>query len=114
VVRYKLSTSAFGEFLPFFSADPLKLCQVGWGALQHSYFQLSPEMLDQVQIPALTGPLNDIQRLVPKPLLHCLVCVFRVVVLLKGEPSPQSKVLHTGVGFQGSLCTLLRSSLPRS
>ena len=35
----------FGEFLPFFSADPLKHCQVGWGASLHSYFQVSPEML---------------------------------------------------------------------
>ena len=25
-------TPVFGEFLPFFPADPLKLCQVGWGA----------------------------------------------------------------------------------
>ena len=32
--------------------------------------------------------------LVPKPLLHCLDCVLRVVVLLEGEPSPhQSEVL---------------------
>ena len=30
VWRYKLGTPVFGEFLPFFSADPLKLCQVGW------------------------------------------------------------------------------------
>jgi hypothetical protein len=27
-----LDTPVFGKFLPFFSADPLKLCQVGWGA----------------------------------------------------------------------------------
>uniref|UniRef100_A0A4W5JSB5 polynucleotide adenylyltransferase n=1 Tax=Hucho hucho TaxID=62062 RepID=A0A4W5JSB5_9TELE len=37
-------TSVFGEILPFFSADTLKLCQVGWGALLHSYFQVSSEM----------------------------------------------------------------------
>ena len=30
VWRYKLGTPGFGEFLPFFSADPLNLCQVGW------------------------------------------------------------------------------------
>ena len=29
----------------------------------------------------------------PKPLLHCLGCVVRVVVLLEDEPSPQSEVL---------------------
>ena len=38
--------------------------------------------------PALAGPLKDIQRLVLKPLLHCLGCVLRVVILLEGEPSP--------------------------
>jgi hypothetical protein len=81
------------EFLPFFSADPLKLCQVGCGALLHSYFQVSLEMLDQVQDRALPGPLKDIVRLVQKPLLRCLGCVLRVVVLLEGEPSPESEVL---------------------
>ena len=50
-------------------------------------------MFDRVQVQALAGPLKDIQRLVPKPLLHCLGCVLRVIVLLEGEPSPQSEVL---------------------
>ena len=50
-------------------------------------------MFDRVQVRALAGPLKDIQRLVAKPLLRCLGCVFRVVVLLEGEPSPQSEVL---------------------
>ena len=35
-----------------------------------SYFQVSPEMFDRVQVLALVGQLKDIQRLVPKPLLH--------------------------------------------
>ena len=35
----------------------------------------------------------DIQRIVPKPFLHCLGCVLRVVVLLEGETLPQSEVL---------------------
>ena len=52
---YKLGTPVFGKLLPFFSADPLKLCQVGWGVLLHSYFQVSPEMLDQVQVWAWLG-----------------------------------------------------------
>ena len=59
----------------------------------HSYFQVSPEMLNRVQDQALAGPLKDIQRLVPKPLLRCLGCVLRVIVLLEGEPSPQSEAL---------------------
>ena len=91
--RYTLGPPVFVEFLSFFSADPHKLCQVGWGASLHSYFQVSPEMLDWVQVRALPGPLKDIQRLVPKPLLSCLGCRLRVVVELEGEPLPQSKVL---------------------
>ena len=71
----------------------LKFCWFGWGASLHSYFQVSPEMLDRVQVRALAGPLKNIQRLVPKPLLHCLGCVLKVVVLLEGELSPQSEVL---------------------
>jgi hypothetical protein len=59
--------------------------------LLHSYFQVSSEMLDRVQVQALTGPLKDIQRLVPKPLLHFLV--LRVVLLLEGEPLTRSEVL---------------------
>ena len=51
-------------------------------------------MFDQAQVWALAGPLKDIQRLAPKPLLRCLGCALRVVVLLEGEPSPQSEVLR--------------------
>ena len=43
-----------------------------------------------IQVRALAGPLKDIQRLVPKPLLCCLGCVLKVVVLLEGEPSPHT------------------------
>ena len=74
------------------SLIPLKLCQVGWVASLHSYFQVSPE-IDRVQVRDLAGPLENIQRLFPKPLLRCLVCVLRVIVLLEGEPWPQSEVL---------------------
>jgi hypothetical protein len=73
-----------------FSADPLKLCQVFWGASMHRYFQASPETFDRVQVRSLAGPLKDIQRL-----LQCLGCVLRVVVLLEGELSRQSEVLST-------------------
>ena len=59
----------------------------------HSYFQVSPDMFDRDQSQALAGPLKDIQRLVPKQFLRCLGCLLRVVVLLEGEPSPQSEVL---------------------
>ena len=59
-----IGTPVFGEFLPFL----------------YSYFQVSPEMFDRVQVQALTGPLTDIQRLVSKPLLLCLGCVGRCPV----------------------------------
>ena len=36
---------------------------------------------------------QGLQRLVQKPFLRCLGCVLRVVVLLEGEPSPESEVL---------------------
>ena len=49
-------------------------------------------MFDRVKVWDLAGPLKDIQRLVPKQLLHCLGCVLRVVVLVEGEPSPQSEL----------------------
>ena len=105
-----MTNTCIWGFLPFFSADPLKCCQVGWGASLHSYFQVFPEIFDWVQDGLWTF------RLVLKPLLLCLDCVLRGVVLLEGEPSPQSEVLSTleQVFNQGSLCTLLRSSFPRS
>ena len=43
------------------------------------------KFFDQIQVRALAGPLKDIQR---------LGCVLKVVVLLEGEPLPQSEVLR--------------------
>uniref|UniRef100_A0A4W5N2B4 Uncharacterized protein n=1 Tax=Hucho hucho TaxID=62062 RepID=A0A4W5N2B4_9TELE len=57
-----------------------------------SLFWVTPACL---QVQALAGPLKDIQRL-----LRCLGCVLRVVVLLEGEPSPQSEVLSTLEGHR--------------
>ena len=81
-----------------------------------AFFQVSPEMFDQVKVQALAGPLKDIYRLALKPLLHCFGCALRVIVLLEGKPSPQSEVLSTlGAGsYQGSLCTLHHASYPWS
>ncbi len=50
-------------------------------------------MSDWFQVPALAGPLEDVHRVVPKPLPHCLGCVLRVIVMLEGELSAQSEVL---------------------
>ena len=60
-------------------------------------------MFDRVQVRVLAGPLNDIQRLLLKPLLRCLGCVLRVIVLLEVRGPERS-----GAGFhQGSLCILV-------
>ena len=68
-------THVFGEFLTFFSADPLKLCQVGWGASLPSYFQVSLELFDGVQVRVLARPLKDIQKLVTEATSALAVCL---------------------------------------
>ena len=93
--RVKLGKPVFGEFLPFFFADPLKLCQFVQGALLNSSFQVSTEMFDRVKFWALNGPLRDIQRLIPKTFFRCLGFVLSVIVLLEGKPLPQSEVLSS-------------------
>ena len=112
---FNLGIPVFGKFLQFFSADPLNLCQVGWRVSLHSYFQVSPEMLDRVQVQALAGPLKDIQRLVAKPLLHCLGCVPRVV---EGEPLPlvwgPEQVFIKDLSVLCSVHLSLDTDLPRS
>ena len=65
-------------------------------------------LCDWVQVRAVARPLKDIQRLVPKPLLHRLCSMLRVIVMLEGEPSPQSEVLSAlEQVFIKDLCTLL-------
>ena len=60
-----------------------------------------------------SGWAELIQRLVLKPLLRCVGCVLRVIVLLEVEPSPQSEVLSALE--QVSIKDLHhRSSFPRS
>ena len=90
VWRSKLGTPIFGEFLPFFSADPLKLCQVGWGALAHGYFQVFPEMFDQVRVRTLAGLLKDVHKLFLKLLLGCFGCALGLC------PSASFSHLHRG------------------
>ena len=46
---------------------------------------VSPEKFDWIEVRALAGPLKDIHRVAPKPLLLCLGCVHRVIVLLESE-----------------------------
>ena len=75
-------------------------------------------MFDWVQVRALAGPPKDIQRLVPNPLLRCLRCVLRVIVLLEGVPSPQSEVQSAReqvfIKDLSVLCSIHLSLDPRS
>ncbi len=85
----KLCTSAF---VFQFSLDHLKLCQVGWGP-SVDWTAIYRFLKDVWLVLALAGPLEDVHRVVPKLLLHCLGCVRRVIVILEGELSAQSEVL---------------------
>ena len=80
--------------------------------LLHSYFQLSPEMFDQVQVRALAGPLKDIKRLVPKPILRCLGCELRFGVLLESEPLWSRVSSRISLCFAPFIFALILTSLP--
>ena len=80
----------FGDFLPFFSSDPLKLCQVGcqWTAIFRA--------LQRFSIRCKSGICLGHSRtftVVPKPLLCRLGCVLRVINLLEGKPSAKPEAL---------------------
>ncbi len=67
-----------------------------------AHFQFFPEILDWVQAQALAGPLKDIHRVVYKLLL---LCAYKVIVLLEGEPSAHLRfwMLWTGFSLRLSL-----------
>ena len=95
LLGYETTTLAH-LYLGSFSHSPLQILSSSVrldGECHCTAIFRSPEMFDRVQVRALAGPLKDIQGLVPKPLVHCIGCVLRVIVLLEGEPSPQSEVL---------------------
>ena len=88
--------------------DATSLAQLYLGSFSHSSLQILSSSvrldgerrctaifrsLQRCSIRFKSGPVKDIQKLVPKPLLRCLGCVLRVVVLLERESSPQSEVL---------------------
>ena len=100
LLGYDVTSFAHLDFLPLFSADPLKLCKVGWGTSVNSHFQGSLEMFNWIHARALAGPLKDIH-----PLLHCLGCVLRVIVLLVNlRSSLRSWALRTRFSLRIALC----------
>ncbi len=89
---HKLCISGFGKFLPIFSADHLKLCQVDGGHLWTAIFRSL-----QIRLIGYTGCLTEWSmtgtlRVPLKALLHFLCCVLKISVQLEGEPSAQSAV----------------------
>ena len=75
--------------------------------------QVSPDIFDWIQFSALAGLLRD--RVILKLLLHHLDCVFRIIVLLEGEPLAESEVLSTldQVFMKDHLSTLPHSTFPQ-
>ena len=94
-LMYLLSTPGFGDFVPFFLADLLKLGRVGWGVSVNSNLQVFPQILNGIQVWALAGPLKDFHILVVKIFQCCFGCMLGVIVLLERRSSPQSTVFCT-------------------
>lgn len=67
-----------------------------------SHFQVSPEICYQVQIRAPVGPRRDINRVIPKPLLHSLAVCLRSWSCWKVNlrPSLRSLALWTRFSFR--------------
>lgn len=75
-----------------------------------SHVQVSPEQPSWISVRTLAGPLKNIDRVVPKPLLCYFSCVLGVVVLLEVEPPADSEVVNTvEKGFTQDECTWLHS-----
>ena len=73
----------FVIFSPFFLADFLKLCQVGWGESVNSNVQVFPQILSGIEVWTLAGPLKDFHILVLKPFQCCFGCMLGIIVLLE-------------------------------
>ena len=104
---HQLCISGFGDFLPFFIADLLKLCQVGWGISVNCNFQDCPQILNGIQVWALAGAPKDFHILVLKPFRCCVGCMLGVIVLLERKSSPQSKDFALWSRFSSSICLYL-------
>ena len=89
VCLYQIFATGFGEFLPFFLTDFLKLCQVGSRASVNSNLQVFPQIVNVIQVWALAGPLKDFHVLVLKP----FQCRFAVLWSVTLHHSPRSFAL---------------------
>ena len=60
----------------------------------HPSFELSPQILNGIEVWGLAGPLQQVNVVIPKPCLDDLGSVFGVIVLLEHEALGQMKLPH--------------------
>lgn len=97
LVVVKLCRTGFVDILSFLSADPLNLCQVGWG-----HCQVCLEMFSWVYIRVLAGPLQDIHS--------CFGTVMRIIMFLEVDPlGPGKGSACSGPGIFVQYISLLES-----
>ena len=82
VCLFQLCTSEFGDFLPFFLVDLLKLCQVGWGASVNSDLQVFPQILNRFKSGLWLGHSRTFPFHFLKPFQCYLGCMLVFIVML--------------------------------
>ena len=112
VSLYKLCTPGFGQFIPFLP-DPLKLPS-SWDF--SSVFQLPSPGLSANALRGLSQDFS-LTTEIPKPLWHCLGCLFWVIVMLTGESLTWSQACALWTRFSSRTTLyvaafILPSSLP--
>lgn len=117
VCLYKVYTSGNWNVLAIFHCNRAQV-QSGWRPTVSTNCQVFPQILNLIQVWALTKPFYDINVLWSKS-LHCSPCMFRIIVLLEGEPPNQSQVFCRGflsgllsIWFHQSSDQLWPDSLP--
>lgn len=91
ITLQRFCTPVFGQFLPFFLADPYKLNQIRWGLSVNCHLYIFQQMFYGVQVWVLA---MDIQRLVLKPLWHCQAFMLQAIVMLKDDLSLALEMPH--------------------
>ncbi len=94
IINHSIDTSLLWYVVPLFQAVGLQLFQVLGLSSTDPSFELSPQILDGVEIWGLAGPLQQVDVVVPKPCLDDFGCVFGVVVLLEDKAPVQTELPH--------------------
>ncbi len=92
IINYSSDASFLWYVVPLFQAVGLQLIQVLGLSSTDPSFELSPQILDGVEIWGLAGPLQQVNVVVPKPCLDDFGCVFGVIVLLEDKAPAQMEL----------------------